>query len=94
VGAPPRARGILSCFLRDQLYPGIRDKKGGDGFQKGAEQKIASKSKARHLGLKDGQVSRFLREGGAELYPGGVSQVGKKNLDIIDSGMISNLWKE
>jgi hypothetical protein len=26
VEAPPRARCILSCFLRDQLYPGIRDK--------------------------------------------------------------------
>ena len=28
VGAPPRARCILSYFLRDQLYPGIRDKNG------------------------------------------------------------------
>ncbi|MFA5363131.1 MAG: hypothetical protein WC335_07850, partial [Candidatus Omnitrophota bacterium] len=27
VGAPPRARGILSYFLRDQLYPGIRKQK-------------------------------------------------------------------
>jgi hypothetical protein len=79
VGAPPRARCILSCFLRDQLYPGIRDKKGREGF---------------YLCLKDGKVSGFLPEvgaklkiasrskGGEELYPGGVSQ-GEKNRSLF-----------
>jgi len=27
VGAPPRARCILSCFIKDQLYPGIKKQK-------------------------------------------------------------------
>jgi len=48
---PPRARGILSYFLRDQLYPGIIDKKHGGGF---------------YLCLLDDKVSGFLPEVGAK----------------------------
>ncbi len=54
-GSAPQGAVHLSYFLRDQLYPGIRDKNGSRAFQ------VGGKVSCRHLALKDRQVPRFLR---------------------------------
>jgi hypothetical protein len=46
-----QARGILSYFLRNQLYPAIKNKNGKQGFQVGAKLKIASQKQGKRRGI-------------------------------------------